>query len=329
MKRLSNLNPYIVLSLAMVVAGGMVPLFPFVNRYMLNLIILMLIFIIYASAWNFLTFSGQGSLGHAAFFGLGGYASSLFALKTGIPPIVAIFFGGAFAGFIGLLIGLTCVRLKEWFLAMVTFGFAIIIQTITVSQLAPVTGGWDGYAVPRLVSPELTWGYLGEYYLILAMTVAFILFFYLVLRSPMGLALGAIRENELEARAAGVDPIRFKLLAFVISAFVGGIAGALEIHHFGYITPEIYGVNLSFWPIIYSITGGLARLGGPIVGTIVVTILWDGLNALGFTYERFIVIGALLILIIIFLPKGLITFIDRVVERIRAWQRGRPDEKVV
>ncbi|MDH7594491.1 MAG: branched-chain amino acid ABC transporter permease [Methanomicrobiales archaeon] len=301
-----------ILSIAVLLVGCLIPLFPFINRYILDVVMLMLIFILYASAWNFLTHSGQGSLGHAAFFGLGGYASSLFVLKTGMPVLPAIFIGGAFAAFIGSLIGLTCVRLKEWFLAMVTFGFAIIIQTITVSQLAPITGGWDGYAAPRLVATSVAGSHIYEYYIIFFLTIFFLIVIRYLLKSPIGLALSAIRENELEARASGVNPVRFKLLAFIISAYIAGIAGALEIHHFGYITPEIFGLDLSFWPIIYSITGGLGRLGGPIVGTIVVTVLWDGLNAIGFTYERFIVIGVMLVVIIIFLPKGLISFLDRI-----------------
>ncbi len=125
------------------------------SMFILNLLVLMLIFIIFASAWNLLAYSGQGSLGHAAFFGIGAYASTLIAAKSGISPFVTIFLGAAVAAFIGILIGLTCVRLKEWFLAMVTFGFAIIVQTLTVSVLAPITGGWDGIASARLVSPAI------------------------------------------------------------------------------------------------------------------------------------------------------------------------------
>jgi branched-chain amino acid transport system permease protein len=97
----------------------------------------------------------------------------------------------------------------------------------------------------------------------------------------------------------------------MISAFVAGLAGALEIHYLGYITPEIFGVDISFWPIIYSISGGLGTLAGPIIGTVVITLLWDGLQSFGLTYARFIIIGVLLILIIIFLPKGLVSLPDR------------------
>src|SRR5512137_1904248 len=91
---------------------------------------LMLIFAIYASSWNLLAYSGQGSLGHAAFLGIGGFASALLVIKIGLPPIAGLVLGGLLSAGIGLLIGLACVRLKAWFLAMVTFGFSVIIVSI-------------------------------------------------------------------------------------------------------------------------------------------------------------------------------------------------------
>jgi branched-chain amino acid transport system permease protein len=289
------------------------------NLYTLNILVLMFIFIIFASSWNLLAISGQGSLGHAAFFGIGAYVSTLVAVSAGISPFLSMPVGGAVAAFIGVLIGLTCVRLKEWFLAMVTFGFAIIVQTLVVSVLAPVTGGWDGIASPPLIPAGVPYSHLLEYYAILLITLASLVFIRSILSSKIGLAFAAIRENETEARASGVDPVKFRLLAFALSAFLAGIAGALEIHHFAYVTPEIYGVDLSFWPIIYSIFGGLGTLGGPVLGTIVLTIVWDGLKGFGLSYERFIIIGILLVLVVIFLPRGLISLPGE----LRRWREGR------
>jgi len=294
------------------------------NLYLLNILSLMLIFVIFASAWNLLAYSGQGSLGHAAFFGIGAYASTLIAVQSGITPYVTIFIGAGVAAIIGVGIGLTCVRLKEWFLAMVTFGFALIVQTITVSFLAPITGGWDGISSPRLLSPDIPGYQLIEYYSILVITIASIIFISYIMKSRMGLAFSAIRENELEARAAGVDPVRFRLLAFAISAYLSGVAGALQIHHIGYITPEIYGVDISFWPIIYSIFGGLGTLAGPIIGTVVLTIFWEGLKSMGLTFGRFIIIGLLLIIVVIFLPKGIISLPDEILKR---W-KSRREKKI-
>jgi branched-chain amino acid transport system permease protein len=290
--------------------------------FILNLVVLMLISIIFASAWNLLAYSGQGSLGHAAFFGIGAYASTLIAAKSGISPLLTIFLGAAVAAFIGILIGLTCVRLKEWFLAMVTFGFAIIVQTLTVSILAPLSGGWDGIPSPRLFSPSIPGYQLFEYYVILLIAVATIVAIWFIMKSRIGLAFLAIRENELEARAAGIDPVRYRLLAFALSAYIAGVAGALQIHHIGYITPELYGVDNSFWPITYVILGGLGTLAGPIVGTIVLTIIWEGLKETGMTFGRYVIIGVILIIAIIFLPRGLVSL----PEEVREWLKRRRKE---
>ena len=297
--------------------AALLPLF-ISNMFIINLLVLMLILIIFASAWNLLAYSGQGSLGHAAFLGIGAYASTLIAVKLGITPFVTIFVGAGVAAFIGVLIGLTCVRLKEWFLAMVTFGFAIIVQAITVSILAPVTGGWDGISSPRLISPSIPGYQFIEYYIILFITIAAIAAIWYIMKSRVGLAFLAIRENELEARAAGIDPVRYRLLAFAMSAYLAGVAGALEIHHIGYLTPEIYGVENSFWPITYVILGGLGTLAGPVIGTIVLTVIWEGLKMTGLTFGRYVIVGVILILTIIFLPKGLVSLPERVQEwRVR------------
>ena len=302
----------VISTICLLIVAVILPLLFGMNLYLLTILVLMVIFIIYASSWNFLTYTGQGSLGHAAFFGLGGYASAIIATASGLSPYITIFIGGGAAALVGLFIGAICVRLKEWFLAMVTFGFAIIIQTLMVSQFAGVSGGWDGIAAPRLVSSSVPYYQLIEYYSIVLIAVFVILVFYFILKSKIGLAFAAIRENEVEARAAGIDPVRYRLFAFLISAYFSGVAGALEIHNLGYITPEIFGVDISFWPIIYSISGGLGTLAGPIVGTIFITLIWDGLQSVGLTYLRFVIIGLLLVLIIIFLPKGLISLPDKI-----------------
>jgi len=307
------------------VALGIAVLAPLLSGdlFILNLITLMLIFIIFASAWNLLAYSGQGSLGHAAFFGIGAYASTLIAVQAGITPYISIFLGAAVAAVIGVLIGITCVRLKEWFLAMVTFGFAIIVQTITVSILAPVTGGWDGIPSPRLLSPLIPYYQFIEYYSILLIAAGAIIVIWFIMKSRIGLAFSAIRENELEARASGVDPVRYRLLAFAVSAYLAGVAGALQIHHIVYITPEIFGVDLSFWPVTYVIFGGLGTLAGPVVGTVVLTIIWDGLKMAGLTFSRYVIVGVLLILVIIFLPKGLVDL----PERVREWKKSRKQKE--
>jgi branched-chain amino acid transport system permease protein len=293
--------PWISLGIALAIAVFF-PLLSGMSYHILNVAIIMLIFILFSSAWNFLAYSGQASLGHAAFFGIGGYVSTLIARSAGYTSFATILAGGCVAAFIGFLLGLTCVRLKEWFLAMVTFGFAVILQVVVAISM-------DNYLVI-------------EYYVILAVTVVSIVAIYLVLRSRAGLAFAAIRENETEAQAAGINPVTWKLLAFTFSSFLTGISGALMVHHIGFISPEIFSPENSFWPIIYSIFGGLGTISGPIIGTIVLTIVWDGLKELGLTYERFIIIGLLLIVVVIFLPRGLVSLPGKVRERCSRQKKG-------
>jgi branched-chain amino acid transport system permease protein len=303
------------LGISSVILALMLPLILGINQYLLRVLIIMLVFIIYSSAWNFLALSGQGSLGHAAFFGLGGYASAIIAKSLGLSPFMTILIGGLFAAFIGVLIGLTCVRLREWFLAMVTFGFAVIAHTIT-AELSWLTGGWDGIPAKRLIPVTIPNYIVYEYYIVLLIALAVVVILYLITKSRIGLALEAIRENELEAKVMGINVTKYKLMAFAVSAFFTGIAGALEIHHFGYITPEIYGIDISFWPIIYCISGGLFTIEGPIVGTVLITVLSEGLKNFGWTYERFILIGVILILVVIFLPKGFVSITKKIKSKL-------------
>ncbi len=131
-------------ALAAVAFVAILPLFVRSDYIVGHVITVMIIFAIYASSWNLLAYSGQGSLGHAAFLGIGGFASALLATRLGLPPIIGLFLGGLLSAGIGLLIGLACVRLKAWFLAMVTFGFSVIVVTI-ISQFDTVFGGMIGF----------------------------------------------------------------------------------------------------------------------------------------------------------------------------------------
>lgn len=330
---LPKLNPKLILNLLILIVAVSIPFLPRVGSSVLGILIIMYVFIIYASAWNLLTYSGQGSLGHAAFLGLGAYSSVLAAkalnlptlLTLGIggntvsiqPTILTVFLGGLVASAVGILIGLTCVRLREWFLAMVTFGFAVIIHTITV-ELRDISGGHDGLPTKHLVSTtDFLTRYVCEYYILLCFTVLIVYLIHLIIKSKAGLAFEAIRENELEARVMGINTVKYKLIGFALSSFFTGIAGALMIHHIGYLTPDIYSVENSFKPVIYCISGGLFTVEGPIIGTFIITVIWDGLKSLGLVYEHLIIIGLILILTVIFMPRGFISLFRGIHGRLR------------
>lgn len=277
------------------------------DRYIIDVITITLIYVIYSSSWNLLAYSGQASLGHAAFLGIGGFASALLYRYLGISPWFGMFLGSAFASGIGFLVGLTCVRLREWFLAMVTFGFAVIAQTIT-SALDRYIGGILGFHPQRLLG-----SYIQFYYLILALTVASVFVIYLIMKSKIGLAFNAIRENEVEAKMMGVNTTKYKLLAFVISTFFAGLAGVLRSQQVGFLDVEVYSAANSFNPLIISIIGGLGSIEGPIIGSVTIRIIDELLYTVPII--KWIINGVFLITVVIFLPKGISSLLRKALKQ--------------
>jgi branched-chain amino acid transport system permease protein len=297
----------------------------------------MIIFALYASSWNLLAYSGQGSLGHAAFLGIGGFASALLAIRVGLPPIVGLFIGGLMSAGIGLLVGLACVRLKAWFLAMVTFGFAIIIVTI-VSQFDSVFGGVIGFATPSFVPQGLSF-----YYGTLAISTTSIVAIFWVMKSKWGLAFKAIRENELEAKMIGINTAKYRLLAFIISTFFAGLAGGLLAESHLFIQNDIFSAENSFLPLIMAVVGGLGTMEGPIIGSIVIVSIdsflpltdkflqplspfFPGVTNVGPSL-RMVGLGLFLIVVVIFLPKGLSSLLHKLYDYLREGETKEGEEK--
>jgi branched-chain amino acid transport system permease protein len=314
------------------------------DNFFLTIMTLITIFAIYAASWNFLANSGQGSLGHAVFLGIGGFASAIIGssiskaainfLGTSQIPIgalsvailvLALLLGGALSSGIGLLIGLACVRLKAWYLAMVTFGFSVIAATLS-SQFDSVTQGINGYTTTTLV-PK---GY-AFYLLVVVFALASISVMYFIMSSRMGLAFRAIHNNENEAKMIGINTAKYKLLAFVISTFFAGIAGGLNAYFIRLIDNSIFSPANSFLPLIMTVIGGLGTVAGPIIGSIFLVSIQQILSlpsvvgslngALGAYFPSvsnvgpplsLLAIGIVLIVIVIFAPKGLLSLLQKI-----------------
>src|SRR4030066_731794 len=315
-------------ALLVIAFAAVVPLF--MSEYAVgHVFTMMLIFAVYASSWNLLAYSGQGSLGHAAFLGIGGFSSALLAISSGVPPIVGLFIGGLFSAAICLLIGLACVRLKAWFLGMVTFGFAIIIVAI-VSQFDSVFHGVDGFATKTMVPRGLP-----LYYATLAIAASSIVVIFWVMKSKWGLAFKAIRENESEAKMVGINTGKYKLLAFVISTFFAGLAGGLYAESIQFIQVSIFEPYYSFLPLIMSVIGGLGTMEGPIIGSVIIVSIdffapltygflqplspfFPGVSNVG-SPLKFVGLGLFLILVVIFLPKGISSLLHKAYSYLRPY----------
>jgi branched-chain amino acid transport system permease protein len=293
------------------------------DPFLIHVLTLIALFTIYASSWNLLATSGQGSLGHAAFLGIGGFTSSLLAINLGIPPIIGIFIGGFFSAGIGFLIGLTCVRLKAWFLAMVTFGFSVIAETL-VSHFDDFTHGVLGFRTPLLVSSGLPF-----YYFALLLATLSVSAIYVIMKSKIGLTFRAIHQNASESRMIGINTAKYKLYAFVISTFFAGLAGGLYVHFLRYIRVSIFAAGNSFEPLMMSVIGGLGTIEGPIIGSIIIVAIDSYLPimdkfldpALGSLfpevsfvgpYLRFLGLGVFLVIVVIFLPKGVSSLLHKI-----------------
>jgi branched-chain amino acid transport system permease protein len=291
--------------------------------FLLQILTFVFIFAIYAQSWNLVAYSGQFSLGHATFLGLGAYASVLLAQHLRLAPAVAMFAGPLLPALVGLAIGALCLRLREWYLGMVTFGVTAIVQVLVVEQFGGLTNRWDGLDAPRLLPAGLAIERVAmlNYLIGLALMVATYVAVSAVMSSKAGLAFSAIHDNELVAAACGVNVRGYRLLAMGLGGYLAGLAGALNSHTLTrHISPGIFGLEDSIWPLLYSIAGGLRTPEGPIVGTLVVRVVWEWtLRRLG-GFESLVIIGLLLALIVTLCPRGLYPLAVAVVGR---WRGGR------
>ncbi len=289
--------------------------------FIVQILTFVFIFAVYAQSWNLAAHSGQFSLGHATFLGLGAYASILLAGTAGLPPAAAMFVGPLLPALVGLGLGALCRRLREWYFGMVTFGSTAIVQVLIVEQFGWLTNRWDGVDAPRLLPAGLSveqaalWNYL----ISLALMVATYLAVAAIMKSKVGLAFSTIHDNELAAQASGVNVRRYRLIAMTLSGYLAGLAGALNGHTLTrHISPGVFGIEDSVWPLLYSIAGGLRTPEGPILGTLIVRVVWEwALRRLG-GFESLIIIGLMLALIVIFFPRGLYPIVARALSGLGA-----------
>ncbi len=288
------------------------------DRYIQHLLVMSLIAIIFASSWNLLTgYAGQLNLGHAAFFGIGAYASALLALKLGVPPWIGMFLGGLLAAASGFLLGIPSLRLSGPYLAITTIGFAEILRLVAMNWVSLTRGSLGLYGIPPLPG---FWGlsFTSErsfYYVALAGAGLALFCFRRLTLSEFGLSLQAMREDETGAESIGIDSNRYKLTVFTISAFFGGLAGALFAHYQRLISPDLLSLHETFQALTMTVIGGLGTLTGPVIGAVLLTFLFEGLRFVEDALKidvRLIIYGALLIVTILFMRGGIVGLWGRI-----------------
>lgn len=273
------------------------------NGYGLYLLTLAAIFALVALGLNLLTgYAGQISLCHAAFFGVGAYATALLTTKAGLPYLVSIFVAALLTTAIGAVAAVPALRLKNIYLAIATLGFGVVLQKI-IFEWRSLTGGGGGLAlgVPTVAGHEL--GPVDFYYLTLAFMILGLWGAWNVSRGRTGRALLLIKESEIAAGALGIGIARYKVTAFAISAFYAAIAGGLFAYLVRYINPESFNIGLSIAFLSMVVIGGLGTIGGSIVGAVFYVVVPELLR--GIKDAPGLVFGLLLVVVMVFMPRGL------------------------
>jgi branched-chain amino acid transport system permease protein len=277
------------------------------NRYYLGVSIDIAINVILAVSLNLITgHTGQFSLGHCGFMAVGAYVSamlSLAAARGGLPPSLAPFIftlallaGGVFSALAGLAVGIPSFRLRGDYLAIVTLGFGEIIRVFFQTfEPAGAASGLKG--IPNHTTLAWAWGAAAVTVYVVASLV----------NSTFGRGFLAVRDDEIAAGAMGVNPMRYKLIAFTVGSFFAGIAGGLFAHHKVFLSPTGFDFMRSIEVVVMVILGGMGRTAGVIVAAVLLTILPEALR--GFADYRMILYSLLIIVLMITRPQGLFSFV--------------------
>jgi branched-chain amino acid transport system permease protein len=278
------------------------------SQYSLHLMILVMVFVVISTSWNILVWTHQISLGHAAFFGIGAYTAALMYNAWQLPIYLDLVLGGVFASLGAILIGVICLRMAPWALAIATLAFAEAVKVLVI-MLPGLTEGAEGVAIAPLYGGGET-AKVYAYYLVLAIAFLTVLMAYLLKRSKLYYAFTAIHDDQEAANMLGINPTKYKVMAFTISAFFVGVVGGFYAHYISYIDPHgVFNIHISVEAQIMPLMGGLYTVAGPVVGAFILTLLGEYLRITVKT-GYLIIYGIILVLLIFYLPKGLVGLVE-------------------
>ena len=300
--------PELVAGAALLLLMAIAPVF-LGGRYWLNLLTLCPIYIMFTTSWTFMSgLTGRENFGHALFIGAGAYTAAFLA-GSGAPLFLTIPLAVVVSAFAGLLIGFPTLRLTGPYFALATLAAATIAERSFI-LMGDITGGEDGiFGIPRLLGDRLSF-----YYLCLAFAAVTSVMLWILAHGKWGRILRAIGSDEAAVQACGIDVVRYKIGAFMISAAVSGLAGGLFAHQQLYVNPHIFAVFLSVTIIIMAYFGGLGSISGAVVSAIVLTILTELLRDFG--QYRLMIYTFILIVLLFVAPNG-------VVHPLWQWIKGK------
>ncbi len=249
-------------------------------------------------------FAGQLSLCQASFFGLGAYTSAILSTTYNLHPILALTIASAFNAFVSYGLGAPVLRLKGYYLAIATLGFCLIVQSILVT-LTKYTGGPDGFRdiIPFRAAGFILKNDIQYYYLIWTVAMVILLLTRNIVRSRVGRAMLALRQDDVAASSMGINIAKYKIQAFVLSAVYASIAGSLYAHSNRFISPQIADLSNSIEMIIMVVLGGIRTVFGVLIGTAVMKSIPEALES--FMDYQLVATGVIMILLLLYMPQGL------------------------
>lgn len=283
------------------------------DAYVLRILTMTCLFAIFAASWDLLAgYTGQVNFGHALFFGAGAYTSALLSLRLGLSPWLTIWAGAAVAMALGFVVGYLCLRLRGSYLSLATLAFPLIALGLLFA-FPGFSGGELGVSgVRRLaVTP------ISNYYIALVSMLAIVFGLWLIADSRFGIVMHAIRDDEVAARASGINTLRYKMSVFAISAAAAGFAGALFAHYLRVAGPSTLEVALSFQVVIWSIFGGVATIYGPVAAVFLLYPLTEWLGTFkAFGELRLLIFAVIVLLVLLFMPRGLTPWVRDKIETL-------------
>ena len=321
---------------ALIALLAIAPLYLSQNTYRMSVVTGAFFYAILASSWVLLAgIAGQFSFAHMAMMGIGAYTSGLLGRELGTPPLVGIILGMLLAGVVGLVIGFLCLRLRRAYLALFTIAFSEILRLILLTEFQ-YTGGANGLRLAPLYKDITP---VAGYYITLGLLLGTMALMYGLAGSRFGLFMRAMREDQDAAAAMGVNVVRYKIMIFVVTSMIVGLAGATFYHQVGILTPNTMELLQMSLVIAMAIIGGIESLLGAAVGALVTRIgleLLREINIFGLHIElgswRYAAFGLLLMFTLRFAQNGLFyPIINRLfpqrVQRALMTKRGERSER--
>jgi branched-chain amino acid transport system permease protein len=297
------------------------------DAYLLRILTMTCLFAIFAASWDLLAgYTGQVNFGHALYFGAGAYASALLSLRLGITPWATIWAGAAVAAFFGFASGYLVLRLRGSYLSLATLAFPLIALGILFA-FPDFSGGELGISGLR----RLAMTPVANYYIAALSMLVVVFGLWALGDSKFGIVLHAIRDDEVAARASGINTPRYKLVVFSIAGAAAGFSGALFAHYLRVAGPSTLEVALSFQVVIWSIFGGLATVYGPVAAVFLLYPLTEWLGSFrNFGELRLLAFALIVLVVLLFMPRGLAPWVrdkieaqcPRCKQRNGAWRRA-------